>query len=242
MSRSLFQPDLPADAPLVRVVIERGLDSPDGLTYAVPPELGEVKVGDRVRAPLGRHDRAAEGLVVEVLTDPADIRDALAALGRRVKPLLARAPARPKARTHAAPFPPGLLRLAEWISHYYCCPLGMVLGTMVPAAVKRGVGARATRVLDRARGIPPGVPTGGEPLGALGPSARAAWARIESLAGEAFPVEPRALRDTLGLRTLAPINRLVRAGLLVEREVPGVRARQAPQHGFDIQNSPVPPP
>ena len=33
-----------------------------------------------------------------------------------------------------------LIELAQWISAYYCCPLGMVFSTMLPAAVKRGTG------------------------------------------------------------------------------------------------------
>ncbi len=42
----------------VRVAVERGVDRyPEGLSYAVPPDLDGLAVGDRVRVPLGRADR-----------------------------------------------------------------------------------------------------------------------------------------------------------------------------------------
>ncbi len=36
----------------------------------------------------------------------------------------------------------GLMELARWISDYYVCPLGMVLGAIVPGAVKKGAGEK----------------------------------------------------------------------------------------------------
>ncbi len=39
--------------------------------------------------------------------------------------------------TDIDPIPEELLTLARWISQYYCCPLGVVLSTIAPAAVKR---------------------------------------------------------------------------------------------------------
>ncbi len=39
--------------------------------------------------------------------------------------------------TDIDPIPEDLLTLARWISRYYCCPLGVVLSTIAPAAVKR---------------------------------------------------------------------------------------------------------
>ena len=38
--------------------------------------------------------------------------------------------------------PADLVELARWIAGYYCCPLGMVLASMTPAAVKQGTGTR----------------------------------------------------------------------------------------------------
>ncbi|MBL0926357.1 MAG: primosomal protein N' [Phycisphaerales bacterium] len=190
-----------------RVVLERGIDQPDGLTYAIPSDLADLAPGDRVSAPLGRSDRPARGLVLDLI-DHADIEPA------RLKILTARAPG-PR-------FPPELLRLASWMAGYYCCPIGMVLGAMMPAAVKKNVG-RVSR-----RGVRPSAHSP-EDLGVrdLPPSARKAWDLITSLDRGVFPLDARALADRLGLRTTAAIGRLLRAGMLEEVQMTGVRARTA---------------
>ena len=36
--------------------------------------------------------------------------------------------------------PPALLELARWMSRYYVCPLGTVLESVIPAAVKKRIG------------------------------------------------------------------------------------------------------
>ena len=56
------QPPLPFTAPPVagyaRIAVERGIDRyPDGLTYAIPAALADLRVGERVRVPLGVSDR-----------------------------------------------------------------------------------------------------------------------------------------------------------------------------------------
>jgi primosomal protein N' len=48
-----------------------------------------------------------------------------------------------------AALPARLVELARWMAGYYVCPLGMVLATMMPAAVKAGVGKRVRIVLER---------------------------------------------------------------------------------------------
>ena len=51
---------------LAQVAIERGIDRyPDGLTYAVPCELADLKTGERVVVPLGRGGAPTTGYVVE---------------------------------------------------------------------------------------------------------------------------------------------------------------------------------
>ena len=53
-----------------RVAVERGIDRyPDGLTYAIPAPLDDLRAGERVRVPLGRGDGRATGYVVEILRD-----------------------------------------------------------------------------------------------------------------------------------------------------------------------------
>lgn len=192
---SLFHHDS-ANGPYVRVVLERGIDAPEGLTYAAPTSLGEVEIGDRVEAPLGRHDRRATGYVVEVGVAPDFDPD-------RIKPLR---------RLTGLRLPRSLLNLARWISNYYCCPLGMALSAMTPGAVKHGVGQRRVRMVQ---------PTGKRPVEKLPPQTDAAWRAISALDPSAFPRSPRDLALEIESPTLGPINRLIRLGLLevIERVI-----------------------
>ena len=45
---------------------------------------------------------------------------------------------------------PNCLSLREWISSYYCAPIGMTLATMLPAAVKKNVGSVRKTMIDLA--------------------------------------------------------------------------------------------
>ena len=198
---SLFAPDEPPPVGYARLALERSIDHPGGLTYAIPATLRSIRVGDLVEAPLGSGDRAERGVVIELTTEPpADVP------AGRLKPVTRRVGPGP---------PPALVALARWIASYYCCPLGMVLSTMVPAAVKKRVGSVRRRAVE---------PTGAEPVVKLPPKTRAAWDAVRGLERGVFPAEPRALAASLGLRSVGPVNRLVEAGLLREREVVAVRA------------------
>ncbi|MFG0306799.1 MAG: primosomal protein N' [Phycisphaerales bacterium JB040] len=192
----------PAGA-FVRVAVERGLDRSEGLTYRAP---AGTRVGDRVEVPLGRGNSRAGGFVIatggpELLGgfEASKVKRVLSVTGSRL--------------------PPELIELAEWLSEYYVCPLGMVLATMLPAAVKARVGRRTVRLLERALRDPDGAERAG-----VTPSARDAWKAIAQLEDDAFPIEPRLLMTRAGARNLGPINRLVEAGLLREVEVQRVRA------------------
>ncbi|MCC6677563.1 MAG: primosomal protein N' [Phycisphaerales bacterium] len=115
----------------VRVAVERGLDDPsaDGLTYAAPDD--SIQVGERVVVPLGKGDKPAGGVVIA-----AGGPELLAGLAAsRIKPIL---------RATGIRLPPRLAELAHWLSAYYICPLGMVMSTMLPAAVKHQTGRRST--------------------------------------------------------------------------------------------------
>lgn len=203
------EPAEPTPRRLVRVVVERGIegslsDAGDaGLTYACDDE--RVSIGDRVEVPLGRGDTPAGGVVVavggaELLPNPPPAR---------IKRVLSRSGAR---------LPASLIDLARWIARYYVCPLGMVLATMMPAAVKQGVGRRSRVVLSRANPEPAGA------AGALKPAARSAWEVLRGLDEGAFPAEPGALRLLAGCKTLGPINQLVATGLLTAAMDSFVRA------------------
>ncbi len=178
----------------VRVAVEQGVDVPGGLTYC--DREGICEPGDRVRVRLGT--RQSSGIVVA--RGGPELLEGLSP--SRVRPILA----------HQGRVLPGpLVDLARWMSEYYLCPLGMVLATMVPAAVKRGVGARRRERLqpvDRARAdrILKGT--------RLPPTTKRAWEAIVSLKADVFPVDASELKAMIGASTLGGINRLVRLGLL----------------------------
>lgn len=188
------------------VVPDRGIDRPEPLTYGIPDRLSELQVGDRVAVPLGRGDRTTPGTIVGLLTTadlPTEkIKLVSEALGARV--------------------PESVVELGQWMAHYYCCPLGMVLQTMVPAAVTKAIGRKRRIVLDltaQARGA---IASGIEPK--LPKSAAAAWRALVARR-ELVPAEPKVLRDALELASAAPLSRLEREGLLETRELVAVRAQ-----------------
>ena len=208
---------------VVLVAVERSIDSAGGgLTYGWPAGAGEVAPGDRVWVPLGRGNRRAEGVVLEVwedLTgdglsarvpglDPLKLKDAL---GHRRKTRRGRRGAKGGAPASGdadrVRLDPQLMALARWIASYYCCPLGMVLGAVVPAAVKDGTGIDRSRRVRRAAD----APAEGVKLTRLQRSVVAAagadWADAGEVLAEA------------GARTRGPLDRLVAAGVLEQRWV-----------------------
>ncbi len=202
----LFDTHVPAPAPVgyAHVALEQGIDAaPAGLTYAVPAALADLAVGQRVRVPLGRGNRPVAGYVVELLAetehDPA-----------KVKPILERDP-------RALSLPGDLVELARWIASYYCCPLGIVLASMVPAAVKRGTGTVTQTLV----GLPEASGRPAEACGAKPPTAlqqrvleAAAKRRAE---GSAFtPI--KELADLAGARSVSPVKQLIDKGLLAARQ------------------------
>lgn len=181
------------------VAVERGLDT-QGLTYRQTQE--PLAPGDRVEVPLGRGNSKTAGLVLE--TGGPEL------LGEF-------SPARVKAvlRRTGQGLPPHLIPLARWISDYYLTPLGMVAASMVPAAVKQSVGRRTRTVINKADSPP-------DP-GRLPPATAKAWDAIRALPASAFPADPAALTHAAGSSNAAPINRLIKAGLLETAEVEDVR-------------------
>jgi len=213
-------PRTPTDdhARYARVAVERGienLNADDALVYRAGQH--ELEIGDRVEVPLGR---ATTTGVVVALGGPALLGDLPA---ERVRPIAGRTGSR---------LPPELIGLAEWMSAYYCCPLGMVLASMVPTSVKREIGRRTRTVIERpAEGAPAEMK--------LPPATAAAWERIAALDDDAFPIEPRALAARLELSSIAPVNRLVKLGLLTERTERFVASRSPFQR--DLRAPPPPP-
>lgn len=200
----------------VQVAVERGIDrgSEQGsagatLTYSSERAL---PVGRRVEVPLGRGKAAkAVGGIVVASGGP----ELLGELDpERVKPIL---------RDAGSGLPSRLVELAQWMSGYYVCPLGMVLATMMPAAVKKGAGVKSVRVLVRvsdAAGVAAIARLEGSPKRA----AERAWEKLRTIEGDAFPVSPKGLAGRLGLKTTGPLKKMVELGLLevrVERVVGG---------------------
>ncbi len=215
---SLFADDQPSSPSheekihFVNVAIERGMDAgwsrgdTTGLTYAA---RGPLPVGSAVLAPLGRGNKPVRGLVMdsggpELLGDLSPTRVKFA----EVLP--------------TPPLPPSLVALGQWLSQYYVAPLGMVFATMVPAAVKRATGQRSLSLLHLA-------PNWRErqAQAKLSPSAKEVWNALADAPATLLPCTREALRDALGLPSIAPINRLVKAELLTEQQHATVRAREA---------------
>jgi primosomal protein N' (replication factor Y) len=107
--------------------------------YSVPPALAaRLAAGQRVRVPLGKGDRGVVGYCVAVGQRHAS--------QRRLKPVGRLIDAQPLL---SAP----MLRLAQWMSDYYLCPLGQVLQAMVPAGVRGKAGTREMTFLS----VPPTI-------------------------------------------------------------------------------------
>ena len=179
------------------VAIERGMDAAGaGLTYAVPESLSDLRVGDSVLVPLGRGNKPVNGFVVE-LTGTTDYDPT------KIKPIAKRAPGE-------ASLPADLMQLARWISAYYCCPLGMVFGSMIPAAVKHGTGtvnrqvvrfhkdpAEGAKLTKLQRAILDTAKQKHDP-----DNQRAGW------------LETKLLADLAGAKTVGPVKQLIDKELL----------------------------
>ncbi|NBC10664.1 MAG: primosomal protein N' [Planctomycetes bacterium] len=203
---SLF-PDAPQAAPVGYALVapERSVDLGDGgFTYAIPPKLADLVVGQRVNVPLGRGDTPVAGFVLERHEQcplPEGKRD-------KIKPITAR-------DEHAVSLTPDLVKLARWIAAYYCCPLGMVFGTMLPAAVKHGTGA-TTQTL-AALPDPDHIDT------RLTKLQQAVVDALRDAAREDRQwVELHALADTAGAKSTAPVKTLIDKGVLRSKQMRAV--------------------
>jgi len=203
---SLF-PDTPQAAPLGYALVapERSVDLGEGgFTYAIPATLGDLQIGQRVIVPLGRGDTPVAGIVLERMAEcplPEDKRD-------RIKPIARR-------DEHAVSLTPDLVKLARWIAAYYCCPLGMVFSTMLPAAVKHGTGA-TTQTLAA-------LPDSDHNETKLTKLQQAVVEALRDAAAEDRPwVELHALAATAGAKSAAPVKALIDKGVLRSKKIQAV--------------------
>ena len=182
----------PPPGPFASVAIEQSIDRT--LDYAIPPALlDSAQVGQRVRVPLGKNNRPTTGYIVGIhptTTYP------------RIKNLA-------RIEDQRVLIPPPLMELSRWMSRYYCAPLGAVLETVLPSAVRKQIGLGRQNmvrpVLDRAQ-----LQSVFEKTKA--PKRRAILGRLLQLEpGES--IELVRLAGEAGV-TAATIRRLVRLGLV----------------------------
>ena len=103
---------------LVRVIVPAPLKEP--LVYSVPETLeAHIAPGNRVLIPLQR--RTVTGIVLDFASDKPAVDP---------KPIIELLDDRPIVDRH-------LLKLAQWIAHYYLSPIGEVLATMLPLNSRR---------------------------------------------------------------------------------------------------------
>lgn len=109
--------------PFAAVALEQSVDRL--LDYSIPPRLtGHLRIGQRVKVPLGRNNRPAYGYVIAIRPDTEY---------PRLKPLSAIDDERVLVDSP-------MLELARWISRYYVTALGTVIDSIIPSAVKKKVG------------------------------------------------------------------------------------------------------
>ncbi len=222
MADSLFESDATGGVELAgyaHVALERGVDAAAaGLTYGIPKPLGDLSVGERVVVPLGRGNKPVTGYVVELPTEVAVPKS-------KLKLVLKRAPGN-------VSLPSELVDLARWIASYYCCPLGMVFTTMLPAAVKRGTGLAEQKWVALAE--PGDEDAGDDPSDAEAgakskpvKTSKLQKAVLEASAEQAAEgkvwLPMKDLADLAGARSVSPVQQLIDKGLLRTKVQLGMR-------------------
>jgi hypothetical protein len=104
-----------------------------------------------------------------------------------------------------------LVELAQWISAYYVCPIGMTLASMTPAAVKKGVGTVTRTLVDLAPGWEVAIAAAKR----VTVQQRRAVEALRTAADVERPMDVRDLCERAELGTPEPVKRLVSAGILV---------------------------
>jgi primosomal protein N' (replication factor Y) len=179
---------------IIQVAFEAGVDSE--FDYLVPAELWPIRTGQRVETPFGRKNKLQTGFCVkdDVSYKETPKKFKLKKITRIVdkQPLLDEQ----------------LMALARWISSYYVCPLGQVLGAIVPAAVKKGAGVKTEKHIYLSK-----------PAENLKVLKSAAQKKIVSLLQERAAFDPQTsleLQDILASVscTSAPVKKLTEHGII----------------------------
>ena len=223
----------------ILVAVERGVDRyPDGLTYGVPRSLIHVGVGHRVKVPLGRGDSSTFGWVVKEIPP----EQAASIAPERMKSIIS--------IEDTAPLPAQLVELARWISVYYCCPLGVALAGVLPAAVKNAIGRVESTWIDQtdvgaaALTTPSGVAKRNKNLNApsneedgagkissappkpirLSVAHKRILQVLRDTPPELRPIESRELLKKAAVATRAPLTALIKVGFVSATKRSGVEA------------------
>jgi primosomal protein N' (replication factor Y) len=206
-----------ADGPFAGVAIEQSVDKV--LDYSIPARLKPlVQVGQRVRVPLGRGNKIVDGYVVSI--HPTSSHP-------KLKPLNAIADERVLVA-------PKMMELARWISRYYCTPLGAVLESVIPSAVKKRIGLGYVTMIRLA------VPR--EQIQELlertrGAKRRAVLARLLQIApDQAVPIEPLASEAGVKVPT---VRKLAASGLISIFTEPDLAALGADMEASAADEKPI---
>ena len=221
-------PELPPQGPFAAVALEQSIDRT--LDYAIPPRLLDlVQVGQRVRVPLGKNNRPTPGYVITIHPDTTypKIKSLIAVDDQRVL------------------IPPPLMELARWMSRYYCAPLGAVLESVLPSAVRKKIGVGYQQIvrpaLDRIQlqllFEKTKAPKRRAILGRLLQLAAGESIELIRLAGEAGVTTPTVRKLVrLGVITITPEVDLPRLGQVVQNSGPiesDIQLNQDQQKVFD---------
>jgi primosomal protein N' (replication factor Y) len=206
-----------AEGPFAAVALEQGIDRL--LDYSIPPKLrNALHVGQTVKVPLGRKNKSTRGYVVEIhpTTDYP-----------RIKPLTA-------IEDERVLVPPKLMRLALWMSRYYVAPLGTVLESVIPAAVKKRIGVGYSQIVRLAQ---PREAVQEALEKTKAPKRRAVLARLLLLEPDQT-IELNRLAGEAGTKP-PTVRKLVRAGLIAIRpevDLPRLTANIQPGLNLEPEN------
>jgi primosomal protein N' (replication factor Y) len=176
-----------------RVIIDRAIRRE--LDYAIPELLAErVTIGTRVRVPF--RDRRALATVVSLRdeTNASGIREIEAVVGEG--PTLSQT----------------LLELARWISVYYCCPVEIVMRSLLPQVIRRAeIGWKKQQFVQIASDIP------SETIGAIKRRAPRQAELLDELAKLVQAVPAAEILSRLSLNA-STMEALVKRGLVKVHE------------------------
>ncbi|MBN2511665.1 MAG: primosomal protein N' [Sedimentisphaerales bacterium] len=137
-TKSLFEGMDQAELPpgcVIRAAVDTGADSE--FDYLLPETMGSVVEGQRVEVPFGKNNKLIPAFVLRVVSDAEEICKTRQFCLKEVRKILDAAPL----------LDSQLMSLARWIAEYYVCPLGQVLASIIPAAVKKDAGAKTEQFI-----------------------------------------------------------------------------------------------